>query len=158
MGDRIKLRVILGSTRQGRLGDKLAKWIHDLAKERGDLDVELLDLRDYPLPFLGEEARSASEPADKLIAAWATKVSEADGFIIATAEYNHGYPAVLKNALDSIKNEWSNKPVAFVSWGGVSGGARAVEQLRQVVVELQMVPIRNAVHIPFVWNLMDDDG
>jgi len=161
MTNNIKLQVILSSTRQNRFGDKPAKWIYELAKGKKDLDVELLDLRDYPLPFFDEpmpvlalNGKYSNEVASK----WAKKVSEADAYIIATPEYNHGYPAVIKNALDYVYNEWNNKPVGFVSWGGVSGGARAVDQLKQVVVELQMAPIRNAVHIPFSWNLLDSNG
>lgn len=155
--DNLKLKIILGSTREGRFGDKAAKWIYDVAQNRDDLDTELLDLRDYPLPFLGEIPRSADKTTE-IMTKWTAKIDEADAFLIATAEYNHGYPAVLKNALDSIKEEWGGKPVAFISWGGVSGGARAVEQLRQVVIELQMAPIRNSIHIPFSWNLLDKEG
>lgn len=89
---------------------------------------------------------------------WAEKVGEADGYIFITPEYNHGYPAVLKNALDYVYNQWNNKPAAFVSYGGVAGGTRSVQQLRQVVVELQMVPIRAGVHIPAYWENLDQNG
>ena len=89
---------------------------------------------------------SGGKYANEIVKTWAEKINEGDAFIIVTPEYNHGYPAVLKNALDSIFQEWNKKAVGFVSYGN-AGGARSVEQLRQVVIELQMVPIRNAVHI-----------
>ncbi len=112
--------------------------------------AELLDLRDYPLPFFDEPispARFHGIYPNPIAAAWAKKIDEADGYIIVSPEYNHGYSAVLKNALDWTFHEWNNKPVAFVSYGGV-GGARGVEQLRLVAIELEMAPIRHAVHIP----------
>jgi NAD(P)H-dependent FMN reductase len=161
MDNKIKVQIILGSTRQGRFGDKFANWMYEIAKEKEGLEVELLDLRDYPLPFFDEPvspAMSKGKYSNELAAKWAQKIGEADAYIIATPEYNHGYPAVLKNALDYVYSEWNNKPVAFISWGGVSAGTRAVQQLRQVVIELQMVPIRNGIHIPFSWNLVDADG
>ncbi|MCX6727134.1 MAG: NAD(P)H-dependent oxidoreductase [Candidatus Shapirobacteria bacterium] len=89
--------------------------------------------------------------------AWADKISLADGYIIVTPEYNHGYPAVLKNALDYVYAEWNNKPVGFVSYGGV-GGARSIEQLREVVIELKMIPVRTSVNIVAFWNLLDETG
>lgn len=145
----IHLQVIVGSTRPGRFSEKPAKWIFQKAKELKDAEVELLDLREYPLPFYNEPLspssleKYSSDVADK----WARKVSEADGYIIVTPEYNHGYSAVLKNALDFAYYPWNGKAVGFVSYGGVSG-ARSVEQLRLVAIELQMAPVRNTVHIP----------
>jgi NAD(P)H-dependent FMN reductase len=156
----LKIKVIIGSTREGRFGEKPAKWIFEEAKRREGLDVELIDLRDYPLPFFNEPKSPAMNNgvyANEIAGRLAKKIGEADGYIIATPEYNHGYPAVLKNAMDFIYSEWNNKPVGFVSWGGVAG-ARAVEQLRQVVIELQMAPIRNAVHIPSFWTMIDENG
>ncbi len=158
----LKIKVILGTTRQQRLGDQPAKWIADKAKEKG-LDVEILDLRDYPLPFF-DEAMSPTMAAMKegaypypVSAKWTEKIGEADGFIMTVAEYNHGYAAVLKNAFDYVSKEWNKKPVAFVGYGSV-GAARAVEQLRPVVAEQQMVSIRAAVHMINPWGLMDDKG
>jgi NAD(P)H-dependent FMN reductase len=146
----LKLQVIIGSTRQNRFGEKPAQWIFEEAKKRAGIQAELVDLRDYPLPFFDEPippgAMKGNYPNPE-VSRWAKKVAEADGYIIVTPEYNHGYPAVLKNALDNIYGEWSRKPVGFVSYGSVSG-ARSVEQLRQVVIELEMAPIRNAVHVP----------
>jgi NAD(P)H-dependent FMN reductase len=158
----LKIKVILGSTRQQRFGEQPAQWIADKAKAKG-LDVEILDLRDYPLPFF-EEAMSPTMAATKegaypypVSAKWTAKIGEADGFIMIAAEYNHGYTAVLKNAIDYVSREWNKKPVAFVGYGSV-GGARAIEQLREVAVELQMAPIRAAVHMTNFWNLLDEKG
>ena len=147
---KLKIQVIIGSTRQGRFSENPARWIYEEASKRPGLNVELVDLRDYPLPFFDEPRSPAhlqGKYSDERVKAWATKVAEADGYIIVAPEYNHGYPAVLKNALDVLYPEWNNKPVGFVSYGN-AGGARSVEQLRLVSVELQMAPIKQAIHIP----------
>jgi NAD(P)H-dependent FMN reductase len=153
----LKVKVIVGSTRPNRFSEKPAQWIFELAKQRTDLDVELLDLRDYPLPFF-EEAMPPGMAKDSYtnpaVVKWRDKVREADGFIICTPEYNHGYPAVLKNALDYTYFSWARKAVAFVAWGG-TGGVRVVEQLRLVTIELDMVPTRWAVHIPNPWFIKE---
>lgn len=157
----IKIKIILGSTRQNRFGDKPGAWILGEAKKKEGMETELLDLRDYPLPFFDESMSPAmvkdSAYPNEITRKWAAKIQEADAFVIVTPEYNHGTSGVLKNALDYIYAEWNNKPVGFVAYGGV-GGARAVEHLRGVAVELQMTPIRNAVHIPQHWNLLDENG
>src|SRR6266498_3809460 len=153
----LTIKVIVGSSRANRFSEKVAQWIHGEAKKRADLDVELLDLRDYQLPFF-EEAMPPGLARDgytnPAVVRWRDKVKEADGFIICTPEYNHGYPAVLKNALDYVYFAWSRKAVAFVSWGG-SGGTRCVEQLRLVAIELDMAPTRFAVHISNPWFIKD---
>jgi NAD(P)H-dependent FMN reductase len=139
--------IVLGTTRQGRFGDRPAQWIHGIAAKRTDLDFELIDLRDYPLPFFDEAASPVyAPPKNEQAQRWARKIVQLDGLILVTAEYNHGAPAVLKNALDHAYAEFNRKPVAFVGYGGV-GAARAVEQLRLNAIELQMAPVRNAVHI-----------
>jgi NAD(P)H-dependent FMN reductase len=146
----INIKIILGTTRQRRFGDKPAHWIGDEARAQADVDVELLDLRDYPLPFFDEPASPAwgkGQYTNEAVQRWADRIADGDAFVMVTPEYNHGYPAVLKNAIDHLYPEWLNKPVGFVSYGN-AGGARAVEQLRQVVVEVQMTPIRSAIHIP----------
>lgn len=144
-----RIGVVIGSTREGRFGDKPAQWIFDLARARGDFEVELIDLRDFPLPLFDEPVSPAWAPSRNEIArAWQAKVASLDGVVFTAAEYNRGPAAVLKNALDWAYGEWNNKPAAFVGYGGV-GGARAVEQLRLNAVELQMAPIRAGVHI--VW-------
>ncbi|OGZ08226.1 MAG: FMN reductase [Candidatus Lloydbacteria bacterium RIFCSPHIGHO2_02_FULL_50_13] len=156
----LKLKIILGSTREGRFGDKPARWIFEEAKKKVGAEVELLDLRDYPMPFFNDPVSPSYRKGahqNPVVAKWAAKIAEADAFIVVTPEYNHGYSGVLKNALDHVFPEWKNKPVSFVAYGGV-GGARAVEQLRLVSVELQMAPMRSAVHIPAPWTLLDEKG
>jgi NAD(P)H-dependent FMN reductase len=146
----MKILIIIGSTRQNRFSERPAKWIFEEAKKRKDFDVELLDLRDYPLPFFDEpiSPSMAKVPYSNVnVNKLSKKIEEADGFIIVTPEYNHGYPAVLKNVFDYICNPWHRKPIGFISYGTVAG-ARSVEQLRQVAIELQMAPIRQAIHIP----------
>jgi NAD(P)H-dependent FMN reductase len=148
---KLKILVILGSTRQGRFGDKPARWIADVLREDPRLDVEQVDLRDWALPLFDQPKApgyvSDGQYGHPVANAWAEKIASADGFVLMAAEYNHGYSAVLKNALDWIYREWARKPVTFVGYGNV-GGARAIEQLRQVAVELQMAPIKAAVHLP----------
>jgi len=144
-----KIGIVIGSTREGRFADKPANWIYEIAKARGDIEVELIDLRDFPLPFFNEPASPAWAPSQSEIAQkWQKKVAGFDGFVFTAAEYNHGPTAVLKNAIDYAYTEWNKKAVGFVGYGGV-GGARAVEQLRLVAIETQMAPVRTGVHI--VW-------
>jgi NAD(P)H-dependent FMN reductase len=143
-----RLQVVVGTDREGRFSEKVAAWLMSRLAPRGDVEAELVDLRDYRLPFYDQAVppaygRREYSPA---VARWAEKVDEADGYIVVTAEYNHGYPALLKNALDHAFPEFNRKPVAFVGYGNV-GGARAIEQLRNVTVELEMAPLRHAVHI-----------
>lgn len=149
-----KIAIIVGSTRHGRFADHPANWIHEIAKQRSDIEVELVDLRDYPLPFFDEVASPAWVPSTSEVAQkWQKKVAEFDGFVFTAAEYNRGPTAVLKNALDYAYPQWNKKTAAFVGYGGV-GGARAVEQLRLNAVELQMAPIRTGVHIQ--WAVMSE--
>ena len=146
----LRIKVIAGSTREGRFSDKAAAWIATEAKKQAGVEVEVLDLRDYDMPFFNEAVSPSykQEPyQNEAVARFTKKIAEGEAFIIVTPEYNHGTSGVLKNALDWVYQEWNNKPVAFVSYGSV-GGARAVEQLRLNAVELQMAPIRAAVHIP----------
>ena len=142
-----KIAIIIGTTRAARFGEKPAKWIYDIASQRDDMSVELVDLRDYPMPFFDEVASNAWAPSKNEVAQrWQKKVAEFDGYIFVTAEYNRGISAVLKNAIDYAYPEWNKKPAAYVGYGSV-GGARAVEQLRLISVELQMAPMRTGVHI-----------
>lgn len=146
----LDIKVIAGSTREGRFSDKAATWIEEEIKKQKGVTVEVLDLRDYEMPFFNESVSPSykQEPyKNEAVARFTKKIEEGDAFVIVTPEYNHGTSGVLKNALDWVYQEWNNKPVAFVSYGSV-GGARAIEQLRLVAVELQMAPIRNAIHIP----------
>ncbi|WP_067937012.1 NADPH-dependent FMN reductase [Alicyclobacillus kakegawensis] len=143
----LKIGVIISTTRDARFGDKVAQWFMDLASQRTDMQFELIDLRDYPLPFFNERTSNLHAPTQNAEGLrWQKKVAEFDGYVIVTAEYNHGPSAVLKNALDYAYVEWVRKPIAFVGYGGV-GAARAIEQLRQIAIELQMAPIRSSVHI-----------
>jgi NAD(P)H-dependent FMN reductase len=145
-----RIGIIIGSTREGRFGEKPAHWIYELARQRTDLSFELIDLRDHPLPFFNEAGAPAWGPVKNEAAQrWAAKLDTLDGLIVVTPEYNHGPSAVLKNAIDWAYKEFIRKPIAFVGYGGV-GAARAVEQLRLVAVEMQMAPVRNAVHIGMV--------
>jgi len=150
MATPINIKVIVGSVREGRFADRGAKWIaEEVAKQEG-VTVEVLDLIDYPMPFFNEAVSPSfkSEPyKNEVVAKWTSKIGEGDAFIMVTPEYNRGTSGVLKNAIDWVYPEWNNKPVAFLSYGSV-GGARAVEQLRLNAIELQMAPIREAVHIP----------
>ena len=142
-----RIGIVISSTREGRFGEKAARWIYDLASRRGDFEVELIDLRDYPMPFFEETASPAfAPPANEVARKWAAKVDGLDGFIFVTAEYNRAPTGVLKNALDYAYREFNRKPAAYVGYGGV-GGARAVEHLRLINVELQMAPTRTGVHI-----------
>jgi NAD(P)H-dependent FMN reductase len=144
-----RIQVIIGTTREKRFADKPARWVAEALAARGDLEVEVVDLREYPLPFFDQPRPAAytlRDYPDEAIARLGAKIDEADGFVFVTSEYNHGYPASLKNAIDHLFPEWHRKPVAFVGYGNV-GGARAIEQLREVVVELEMAPLRHAVHI-----------
>jgi NAD(P)H-dependent FMN reductase len=157
-----KIAVILGSTRAKRFGEKPARWIVDELKKRKGVEVELLDLRDYPMPFYDQPASPAwmqGEFGNEVVRKWRKKIDEADAFVVITAEYNRGYTAVLKNAIDWVYKEWNNKPVGFVAYGS-TGGARAVEQLRLVAVEMQMAPVRQGVHLPLdlFLSLMNEEA
>jgi len=144
---KVKIGIIIGTTRAARFGDRPANWTKDIASQRDDLTVEILDLRDYPMPFFDEVASNAWVPSQNEVAQrWQKKVAEFDGYVFVTAEYNRGVPAALKNALDYAYPEWNKKPAAFVGYGSV-GAARAIEQLRLIAVELQMAPTRTGVHI-----------
>lgn len=142
------IQVINGTTREGRFSERIAHWVLDFARQYEGVEFELVDLRDHPLPFFDGAAPmwTPRQYTDEAVARFGRTVDRADGYIFLTAEYNHGYSAVLKNALDWTYAEWHRKPAGFVGWGGV-GGARAVEQLRQVTVEFEMAPLRHAVHI-----------
>ena len=142
-----KIAIVISTTRATRFGDKPAQWIKDIAAGRSDMDLEILDLRDFPMPFFDEVASNAWVPSTNEVARrWQEKVASFDGYIFVTAEYNHGIPAVLKNALDYAYPEWNKKAAALVGYGAV-GGSRAVEQLRLVAAELQLATIRTGVYI-----------
>ncbi|MDB5505482.1 MAG: NADPH-dependent oxidoreductase [Devosia sp.] len=142
-----KIAIIIGSTRPNRFGDKPAKWLLEQAQARGDAHYELVDLADFPLPLFDAPASDAWMPTPNAIAAkWQAKLNEFDGYVMVTPEYNHSTSGALKNAIDWAYTPFVKKAVGFLGYGSV-GGARAIEHLRGIVVELQAVPVRHAVHI-----------
>src|ERR1700722_998592 len=145
------ISVIVGSTREGRFSEKPAHWILQHLKKREGIDVRLLDLRDFPMPFFDQPAPPAApgRPAyqNETVQRWTTAIAQSDGFVFVTPEYNYGPSAVLKNAIDWVYPEWKRKAAAFVSYGSAMG-VRSVQQLRETAIELQLAPIRSSVHIP----------
>ncbi|MDW9428484.1 FMN reductase [Sinorhizobium meliloti] len=142
-----KIAIIIGSTRPTRFADKPAQWILKQAQTREDIEVELIDLRDHPLPFFDEVASNAWVPSQNPEAVrWQETVGRYDGYIFVVAEYNHSLTGVLKNALDQAYKEWIRKPFTAIAYGSM-GGSRALEHLRGIAVELQMVSTHAAVHI-----------
>lgn len=161
----MKLMILFGSSRQTRQGTVVANWVRRHAEQDKRFEeVDFVDLQTLALPFFDEplspfsmarESQDYTNPEGK---AWAKRVGKAEGFIIVTPEYNHGYTAVLKNALDWVGPEWLDKPVAFVSYGGASGGARVVEQLRTVTIELGLIQVANPIHFVFFRNAFNEKG
>lgn len=143
----IRIAVIIGSTRDNRYGEKPARWIEQIAAARGDMQVEIVDLRDFDLPFFNEVASNMWVPAQNPEAGrWQKTVDGFDGYIFVTPEYNRSITGVLKNALDYAYPEWNRKAAACVGYG-VTGASRAIEHLRLIAVELQMAPTRTGVHL-----------
>jgi len=145
------ISVIVGSTRQGRFSEKPAQWIFEHLGKRKEIETRLLDLRDFPMPFF-DQAVPPSMPGrppypNEVVQKWTTQIGASDGFVFVTPEYNYGTSAVLKNAIDWVYPEWNRKAAAFVSYGSAMG-ARAVQQLRETAIEVQMAPIRSSVPIP----------
>ena len=161
-----KLLVIVGSTRPTRAADTVLPWLTEKAAEHEAFETEIVDLRDWPLPFFAEHIGTIGDFNDPtysqpLVKAWNEKIKSADAFIIVTAEYNHSIPGGLKNALDTVWLSFGfrNKPVAFVGYSmGITGGARAIEHLAHVFVETESVPVRNSVIIPQVQAAFDENG
>jgi len=157
----LKVQIILGSTRPNRMSALVAPWLLSVVQQYKEFEVEVIDLIDWPMPLYDQAATPSSvvdgNYGNEMVRNFAHKIAQADAYIIIAPEYNHGYSAVLKNAFDSLYAEWNNKPVAYVAYGSV-GGARAVEQLRQVAIELQMAPIRQAVHIQAPWSMREESG
>ncbi|WP_305785098.1 NADPH-dependent FMN reductase [Symbioplanes lichenis] len=150
-----KIGIIIGSTRPGRNGEAVAKWVHELASQRTDAEFELVDLLDYKLPHLDEAIpASMAQYSQPHTQAWAAKIAEFDGFIFVTPEYNHATSGALKNAIDFLFAEWNNKAVGFVGYGSV-GGARAIETLRLIVGELMMADVRAAVTLSLATDFVN---
>jgi NAD(P)H-dependent FMN reductase len=141
----LKLAIIIGSTRPGRVGEAVARWVYQIAQQRRGVEFELVDVRDFNLPLLDEPVPPSqgkySKPHTK---AWAAKIASFDGYIFVTPEYNHGIAGALKNAIDFLYAEWNNKAAGFVGYGS-AGGTRAVESLRLVMAELQVATVRAQV-------------
>ena len=160
----MKLMIIWGSSRQGRNGGVVSGWVKRHAEADSHLEIDFVDLRELNLPFFDEPlspfAMAAQGQAYKHEEgrAWAERVSRTEGVLLVTPEYNHGPPAVLKNALDWVGREWLDKPVAFVSYGSAAGGARAVEQLRSITIELGLVQVANSIHFFFYQQAFGEDG
>lgn len=142
-----QIAIVIGSTRAARFADKPAQWMLKQAQARTDMTAEIVDLRDFDLPLFDEMGGNKYVPSqDPKALAWQQKIAGFDGYIFVTAEYNHSITGALKNALDQAYVEWNRKPMGAIGYGGV-GAARAVEHLRTIAVELEMVPVRPAVHI-----------
>jgi NAD(P)H-dependent FMN reductase len=161
-----KLQIIVGSTRPTRAAERVFPWIVDEAIRHGGFEVEVLDLRDWNLPFFQEHMGTIGDFADPtysdpIVKAWNDKIAEGDAYVIVTTEYNHSVPGQLKNAIDSVFVSWAmrNKPVAFVGYSaGIAAGTRAVEHLALITIEAEAVPLRNTVLIPFVADAFGEDG
>lgn len=156
---RIKLAMIIGSIRGGRFGPVVAQWFRGEAEQHGAVDVELIDLVDYPLPL--EMPAFGALPPDEVAQVQArlgAKLAEADAFVVVTPEYNHSVPASLKNAIDWFKQEWAAKPIGLISYGGMGGGLRAAEHLRQIFAELHAVTIREMLSFHNAWGDFFQNG
>jgi NAD(P)H-dependent FMN reductase len=154
-----KLSVILASTRPGRAGEPIADWFVDRARGHGAFDVELVDLAEVDLPFLDEPNHPRLRRYEhRHTKDWSERMDAADAFVLVTPEYNYGFTAPLKNAIDYLHFEWQHKPVGFVSYGGIAAGTRAVQMLKQVVTTLKMLPLVEAVNIPFHTQFIDEEG
>ena len=160
MSETTKLKIILGSIREGRFSEKIAPWVLEQVEKHPEFEAEVLDLRDYMMPFFDQKATPGSklEPyKNDAVARWTQKIAEADAYLLIMPEYNRSIPGVLKNALDWVYPEWNKKVAGFVGYGTV-GGARAIEHARMVAVEVQMATVRQAVNIFAHWTLQDEKG
>jgi NAD(P)H-dependent FMN reductase len=153
------LQVVIASTRPGRVGERFGLWFAERARAHAGFDVEVVDLAAVGLPFLDEPKHPRfGDYVHQHTRDWSATVSRADAFVLVTPEYNHGYNAVLKNAIDFLHNEWADKAAGFVSYGGVAAGTRAMQQLKPVLVSVRMVPVVEAVNIPFQQQFHGPDG
>lgn len=151
------LQIIIGSTRPGRIGPSVATWFYDRAVKDGTFEVELIDLAEVNLPIFNEPKHPRfGDYIHQHTRDWSATIKRGDAFVFVLPEYNHGFNAALKNAIDYLHTEWQYKPLGFVSYGGVAAGTRAVQMLKQVVTALKMVPVTESVNIPFVQQFLDD--
>ncbi|RYY56952.1 MAG: NADPH-dependent oxidoreductase [Chitinophagaceae bacterium] len=154
-----KIKIITSTTREGRKGVIIANWITELVKGMADVEAELLDLAEINLPLMDEPNHpKMKQYKHPHTLAWSRKIEEADGFIIVLAEYNYGFPAPIKNALDYLFQEWQHKPVGFVSYGGASGGLRSTQMLKQVVTTLSMIPLVEQVALSFFTKYINEQS
>lgn len=154
-----KLKVIVASTRPTRKGHVIADWFLPIAKGHPEFEVEVLDLKEIDLPLMNEPQHPRLQNYQhEHTKKWSAVIDEADAYIFVTPEYNYGLPAPLKNALDYLYKEWNYKPASFISYGGIAGGARAIQMLKQVVTTQKMVPIFEGVTIPFYINHLNEVG
>lgn len=154
-----KIQLIIGSTRQGRVSPNFAAWITDQAKSNSAIDLEIVDLKEVNLPFFNSPISPMYAPdTSEAGQAWSAKVSEADGFILLTSEYNQGYPAPLKNAIDFLYKEWNDMPAMVVSYGYLNGGMHANNQLHQVMSQIKMVPTKTTVGIQLAQTMFAETG
>jgi len=151
-----RLAVVIGSTRDGRFGPTVAKWFAARVAERDDVEIDVIDLADHPLPLT--LTREPAEAEAALLAQVTPRLDRADAFVVITPEYNHSYPASLKSLIDWHYTQWQAKPVAFVSYGGLAGGLRSVEHLRPVFSELHAVTIRETISFHSPWDKFAEDG
>jgi NAD(P)H-dependent FMN reductase len=153
------LQIIIGSTRPGRRGAAVGNWFHDLVIRDDRFGVELIDLAEVGLPLLDEPLPPGRGPyTQEHTRRWSRTISAGEAYVFVVPEYNHSYNAATKNALDFLGEEWRNKPVGFVGYGGIAAGARAVQALTPVVVALGMIPITRAVHIPLINRVASAGG
>jgi NAD(P)H-dependent FMN reductase len=153
------LTIIVGSTRPGRAGLPISQWFTARAKDHGGFDVTVADLAELDLPLLDEPNHPRLGRYTKQhTREWSAIIDAADAIVFVTPEYNYGYPASIKNAIDYLHKEWNYKPVGFVSYGGIAAGTRAVQQLKQVLTTLRMFPVFESVSIPFHTQFLDSDG
>lgn len=153
------LKVIISSTRPGRKCPFIAKWIFEIARQHSEFETELIDLKEVNLPFFDEPHHpKLGKYTQQHSKDWSARIKPADAFIIVTPEYNYGYIAPLKNAMDFLYNEWSYKPVGFVSYGGIAAGTRAVQMLKQVLNAFKMVPVTASVNIPSFNKYFDEEN
>ncbi|MBB5783208.1 NADPH-dependent FMN reductase [Nonomuraea jabiensis] len=158
-GAPLKLAVIIGSTREGRFGSIVGSWLVDRVRDHGGFELDVIDLAEVSLPIVQQKHPvSTGEYPEREVRDFAARIGAADAFVVVTPEYNHGYPASLKLAIDSVHPEWWAKPVAFVSYGGYAGGLRAVEQLRLVFAELHATTIRETVSFHMAYTQFDETG
>jgi NAD(P)H-dependent FMN reductase len=153
------LTIIVGSTRPGRAGLPISQWFTARAKDHGGFDVTVADLAELDLPMLDEPNHPRlGQYTKRHTREWSAIIDAADAIVFVTPEYNYGYPASIKNAIDYLHKEWNYKPVGFVSYGGIAAGTRAVQQLKQVLTTLRMFPVFESVNIPFHTQFLDEDG